>query len=44
MYLLYYELFITGVPEKVPDLNVTNITNGNNVDFTLRWGEPFNNY
>ena len=36
-------MFITGVPVKVPDLNVANITNGNNVDFTLRWGEPFNN-
>ena len=29
---------------KVPDLNVTNITNGSNVDFTLQWGEPSNNH
>ena len=37
-------MFITDVPVKVPDLNVTNITNGSNVDFTLQWGEPSNNY
>ena len=36
-------MFIAGVPVKVSDLYVTNITNGNNVNFTLRWGEPFNN-
>ena len=36
-------MFIAGVPVKVSDLYVINITNGNNVNFTLRWGEPFNN-
>ena len=41
---MYYELFITGVPVKVPDLCITNSTNGGVVSFTLRWGEPFNNY
>ena len=41
---MYYELFITGVPVKVPDLYITNSTNGGVVSFTLRWGEPFNNY
>ena len=41
---MYYELFITGVPVKVPDLNITNSTDGGVISFTLRWGEPFNNY
>ena len=38
-------LFIirAGVPRKVPNIRVDNSTNGNNVTFTLSWGEPFNN-
>ena len=42
MYLLLTKLFITGVPGKISDLNVTNSTNGSTVEFTLNWGEPFN--
>ena len=37
------KLFITGVPGKIPDLYFTNSTNGGTVEFTLNWGEPFNN-
>ena len=39
-------LLTTGVPLKVPDVIVDDNTiniNGNNVNFTLSWGEPFNN-
>ena len=35
----------TGVPAMVPDVTVDNNTiniNGNNIDLTLSWGEPFN--
>ena len=35
-------MFITGVPGKVPNVNVTNSTNGNVVNFTVIWGEPVN--
>ena len=37
-------IYITGVPGKVPMITITNSTNGNIINFTLRWGEPFNNY
>ena len=42
MYLLLTKLFITGVPGRISDLNVTNSTNCNTVVFTLKWREPFN--
>ena len=35
-------MFITGVPGKVPNVNVTNSTNGNVVNFTVTWGEAVN--
>ena len=38
----YYELLITGVPGKVPNVTVTNSTDGNVVNFTLTWREPVN--
>ena len=38
----YYELFITGVPGKVPDVTITNSSDGNVVNFTLTWSEPVN--
>ena len=37
-------IYITGVPGKVPMVTITNNTDGNIVNFTLKWGEPFNNY
>ena len=36
------ELFITGVPGKVPNVTVTNSSDGNVVNFTLTWREPVN--
>ena len=39
-----YELFITGVPGMIPDVAITNNTNGSMVTFILSWGEPFNNF
>ena len=35
--------FITGVPKIVPNVNISNSTNENNVTITLSWREPFNN-
>ena len=39
-------LLTTGVPLKVPNVTIDENTiniNGNNITFTLSWGEPFNN-
>ena len=39
--------FITGVPVMVPDVAVHNSTisdNGDIINLTLSWGEPFNNF
>ena len=35
---------MTGVPGMVPDVTITNNTNGNTITFILSWGEPFNNF
>ena len=36
------KLFITGVPGKVPNVNVTNSSDGNVVTFIMTWEEPVN--
>ena len=45
--MLYLQgVIVTGVPAMVPGVTVDNntiIINGNNVNLTLSWGEPFNN-
>ena len=37
-------LLITGIPEMVPAIRIDIKNMGNNVTFTLSWGEPFNNF
>ena len=37
-------LIITGVPGIIPNVAITNNTNGNMVTFNLSWGEPCNNF
>ena len=45
MYYVITLLFTTGVPERVPSVTVDSVyINGNNITFTLSWGEPFNNF